>query len=64
MSTLTKIVYTIVASAAIVYVTTTLFSFFDIGFEIYGIYVLFIVGMSILYAMLPESKGSIFAPKI
>jgi uncharacterized membrane protein len=63
MSVLTKITYTIAASAAIVYVTSTLFSFFGIGFETYGIYLLFIVGMSILYAILPESKGSIFTPK-
>jgi hypothetical protein len=63
MSLLTKIIYTIAASAAIVYVTTTLFDFFGIGFETYGIYVLFIVGMSILYAMLPEETGILFSPK-
>ena len=61
MSVLTKIIYTIAASAAIVYVLTTLFAFFGIGFETYGIYVLFLVGMSILYAMLPEETGSLFS---
>lgn len=63
MSTLTKIIYTIAASVAIVYVTTTLFAFFGIGFETYGIYVLFMVGMAILYAMLPENTGGVFSPK-
>lgn len=63
MSALTKIIYTIAAAAAIVYVTTTLFDFFGIGFDTYGIYVLFIVGMSILYAMLPEETGILFSPK-
>jgi len=63
MSALTKIIYTIAAAAAIVYVTTTLFDFFGIGFDTYGIYVLFIVGMSILYAMLPEETGLLFSPK-
>ncbi len=63
MSALTKLVYTIAASAAIVYVTTTLFAFFGIGFEIYGIYVLFMVGMAILYSMLPEQTGLLFSPK-
>mgnify|MGYP001400480692 CR=1 FL=1 len=63
MSALTKILYTIAAAAAIVYITTTIFAFFDIGFETYGIYVLFIVGMSILYAMLPEETGLLFSPK-
>lgn len=63
MSTLTKIIYTIAASVAIVYVTTTLFAFFGVGFETYGIYVLFMVGMAILYAMLPETKGGLFTPK-
>lgn len=63
MSTLTKIIYTIAASVAIVYVTTTLFSFFGIGFETYGIYILFLVGMAILYAMLPETRGGLFSPK-
>ena len=61
MSVLPKIIYTIAASAAIVYVLTTLFAFFGIGFETYGIYVLFLVGMSILYAMLPEETGSLFS---
>jgi hypothetical protein len=63
MSALTKLVYTIAASAAIVYVTTTLFAFFGIGFEIYGIYVLFMVGMAILYSMLPEQTGLLFSSK-
>lgn len=63
MSALTKILYTIAAAAAIVYITTTIFAFFDIGFETYGIYVLFMVGMSILYAMLPEETGLLFSPK-
>jgi uncharacterized BrkB/YihY/UPF0761 family membrane protein len=63
MITLTKIIYTIAASVAIVYVTTTLFSFFGIGFDTYGIYILFLVGMAILYAMLPETQGELFAPK-
>lgn len=63
MSVLTKIIYTIAASAAVVYITTTLFAFFGIGFETYGIYVLFMVGMAILYSVLPESSGDLFSPK-
>lgn len=63
MSALTKLVYTIAASVAMVYMTTTLFSFFGIGFEVYGIYVLFMVGMAILYSMLPEETGLLFSRK-
>ena len=63
MSALTKIVYTIAAAAAIMYVFTTIFAFFDIGFDTYGIYLLFLIGMAILYAMLPEETGILFSPK-
>jgi hypothetical protein len=39
---------------------TTVFKFFDIGIQTYGIYLLFMISLLLLYAFLPQQTGSIF----
>jgi hypothetical protein len=41
-------------------VITTLFSFFGIGFDIYGNYLLWFIALAILYAILPKDTGFTF----
>lgn len=60
MSSLTKILYAIAGAAALAYVTTTAFGFFDIGFETYGNYLMWMIALVIFYTILPGSRGNIF----
>lgn len=58
-----RIVYSLLWAFGFMYVSTAIFAFFGIGFDVYGIYVLFFIGMLILYGFLPEQSGGIFLPK-
>lgn len=62
-SILSRISYSLLWAVGLVYVSSSIFNFFGIGFESYGIYVLFFVGMVILYGFLPQQGGTIFMPK-
>jgi len=62
MNILERIAYSLVFAVGIVYVLSAIFSFFGIGFETYGIYVMFLVAMAILYGFLPQDVGNIFKP--
>ena len=57
-----QILYSIVFSALFIYVASIAFSFFDIGFEVYGNYLLWMVALVIFWSTLPpESSGKIFS---
>jgi len=55
--TLTILVSVLLLSVAI----TTLFSFFGIGFDVYGNYFLWFIALAILYVILPKTSGTLFA---
>ena len=61
MTNFTKIIATLLSTAALVFVLTTAFSFFGIGFETYGNYLLWFVALAIFYSVLPKETGSAFA---
>jgi hypothetical protein len=44
-----QLVYTIVITILLTFVITTAFSFFGIGFEIYGNYLLWFIALVVLY---------------
>ncbi len=57
-----QILYSIVFSALFIYVSSIAFSFFNIGFDVYGNYLLWIVALVIFWSILPpESSGKIFS---
>ena len=60
MSGLTKILTLIVTIALLSIVVTTLFSFFGIGFDLYGNYLLWFITLAILYMILPTKTGTLF----
>lgn len=64
MSMFTKVLYTLSAVAAIVYVASAIFSFFGVGFETYGIYLFFLVAIALFNSFLPDHVGDIFQPKV
>jgi hypothetical protein len=58
---ISQILYTIFWSALFIYVTGIAFSFFGIGFEIYGNYMLWLVALILFWSILPtEATGNIF----
>lgn len=59
-SMFTRIVYGILSAIAIVYITGQVFAFMGIGFDVYGIYVLYIVGLALMYGFLPQEVGNMF----
>lgn len=61
MNFLMKIIYIIVATVGIVYVASTVFQFFGIGIDTYGIYLLFVVAIASLYIFLPSERGQLFS---
>lgn len=64
MSTLIKIVSAAIVAAGTVYVATAVFQFLGIGVETYGIYMMFMVAIAMLYALLPEKAGSLFSKPV
>ena len=61
MSAFTKIVYSIIAAGAMAFVATSAFAFFDVGFETYGSYLLWLIALVLLYAILPGNRENVFA---
>ena len=61
MFILSQILYTILLTWLFIYVTGVAFSFFGIGFEVYGNYLLWIVALVIFWSVLPiDMPGGIF----
>ena len=57
---LKKIVYTIFLTLLISFIITTAFSFFGIGIEVYGNYLLWFIALAIFFSILPGKVESIF----
>ena len=60
MGSLMQVIYTIFWTLLVVYITTGAFAFFGIGFEVYGIYMLWYSTLSIMSIFLPSSVGDTF----
>lgn len=60
MNNLNKIFIIFLSIIFIGYFVTSIFSFFDIGIQSYGIYLLFVIAILLLYAFLPHKTGEIF----
>jgi hypothetical protein len=54
MSTLSKIIYSIIFTALFIVSAQTVFRFFDIGFDKYGNFLLWSVSLIIFFALLPS----------
>lgn len=62
MSRLTNILYTFAGIAASVYIATAIFSFFGVGIQTYGVYLLFIIALALFNSFLPSKTGLLFSP--
>jgi hypothetical protein len=60
MSRLTRTLILFLAVLLLSVVATTLFSFFGIGFDVYGNYLLWFIALAILYSILPKQSGLVF----
>ncbi len=54
------IVYTIASSIALLYILTTVLSFFGIGFDVYGNYLMWFIALALFFAILPSQGGTLF----
>lgn len=63
MDKLTRIIFIIVSTIFIGFFITTIFNFFDISIQTYGIYLLFTIALLLLFAFLPQKSGDIFNHK-
>ena len=60
MNTLGKLIVTIIFNGLIDWVLSVAFSFFDIGFEVYGNYMLWFNAITIMAVILPRQGSSMF----
>ena len=60
MNTLGKLVITIIFNGFLDWILSVAFSFFDIGFEVYGNYMLWFNAVSIFAAILPRRGSELF----
>jgi hypothetical protein len=56
-----KILYVFITIILLSLVTTTIFSFFGVGFDIYGNYLLWFIALAIIYSILPSKSGTLFS---
>ena len=55
-----RLLYSIIGIALFFMILTSIFSFFGIGFDVYGNYMLWIIAITIFYTILPQQGSSIF----
>lgn len=60
MNQLNKILIILFSIIFIGYFVTSIFSFFDISIQTYGIYLLFFIALLLLYAFLPQKTSELF----
>ena len=61
MNTIVKLLIVIVVSGLIDWILSVAFNFFNIGFEVYGNYVLWFNAITILAVILPRKNSSLFS---
>lgn len=57
---LKQLVYTIISTLVFVLIITTMFSFFGVGVDVYGNYLLWIIALIFFYTILPTKIKSVF----
>lgn len=57
---LKQLAYTIISTLVFVLIITTMFSFFGVGFDMYGNYLLWIIALILFYTILPSKIKSVF----
>ena len=63
MNKLIKSAITIIVAALMVYISMGMFSFFDVGIDVYGNYVLWGLALVLFSVILPEQVDNIFSKK-
>ena len=61
MNTIVKLLIVIVVNGLMDWVLSVAFNFFNIGFEVYGNYVLWFNAITILAVILPRKNSSLFS---
>ena len=61
MNALERFAVVIFSMSLIVYSISNIFSFFGIGYDVYGIYMLTFITISIFVGVLPQNVGGIFS---
>jgi hypothetical protein len=64
MSKLTRVLIIMITIILLSVVTTTIFSFFGIGFDVYGNYLLWFIALAIIYSILPSESGTLFSKPV
>ena len=59
-SMFSRIAYGVISSITIFYIVGQIMTFFGIGFDVYGIYVLYLIALSLMYGFLPKDVGGMF----
>lgn len=57
---LKQLAYTIISTLVFVLIITTMFSFFGVGVDVYGNYLLWIIALIFFYTILPTKIKSVF----
>lgn len=55
-----RLFYIILSLVSVIYITTTILSFFGIGAEVYGIYLVILIAIILFYGVLSEKRGDLF----
>jgi hypothetical protein len=55
-----RLLYSIIGIAIFFMVVSSIFTFFGIGFDVYGNYMLWLVAIIIFYTILPQEGSTIF----
>ena len=55
-----RLLYSIIGIAIFFMVVSSIFTFFGIGFDIYGNYMLWLVAIIIFYTIVPQEGSTIF----
>ncbi len=61
MNALARLMYSLFAGYALIYVMTSIFEFFGIGFESYGVYLFFMLALMLFYSLLPDDRPNFFS---
>lgn len=61
MNPLARLLYSIFAGIALIYVLTSIFEFFGIGFESYGVYLFYMLALMLFFSLLPDDRSNFFS---
>tara|TARA_B110000483_G_scaffold243669_1_gene335188 strand:- start:4429 stop:4641 length:213 start_codon:yes stop_codon:yes gene_type:complete len=56
-----RILITIIANMFLIYLITFAFAFLNIGFDVYGCYLVWFIALPVFWALLPEETGEVFS---